>query len=770
MGRKLKIGILIDQLVAGGVQKTAILEAIYLQKLGYQTKLLILMRAGLDKNILSLTKGVDVEFLSDRYPKQFSKSIKLPIFHFLTTLHILSPFLTPLKLNASEFDILISHGTTTTFTARLLKATRAIPYIFVIHDPMKFILNKIYADTPLKPFFLPLSIFLKAIEKSLLKNSASNILDSPAHSSFIKKEYGLSPQVIYLSQDMHQKPIELGDKILTFGRWDKKKGLETLLDIVKTIPHSGLIVAGSWTNQEDLRHFKKLVQLANLAGRVDIIPKYTEKGLATLCRQARLWVSPNFEAFSLSALEAASFGLPIIIPAKSGVTNLFEDKTHGFFPKSDSYTDIKKAIEILLKDKTMAQKMGLQAKIQAREISHPLSRARDLAQIAESECTPKMAAIEAAHIGNKGIAGGDLLLGNMLKFTKQNLPFTIIVSEQNSKHWARRDFKIIRIKKTFFERHTDPLFIFFTYLSRILATYKILRNSRWDLLYSSTDIITDIFPAYLKKVTSPKTKWIARIHHISQNPTIRPGNYLVNLFSTTLQKISLAQIKSKADMIVVLNRQLKDRLEKDGFDKKKIEILGGGVDFQYFSNFKSIGKQRFDAVYLGRIHRAKGVFDLPEIWLKVQKLKPGSKLAIIGPGDEEIKAKLDKKFVQFNLKNHVKIFGYLKKNKVISILKSSKVFVFCDHEAGFGLAPLEAMAAGLPIVGFDIGILGNIFKSGYLTVPAFDKNLFAQKITLLLKNDKLRNDLGQNAQVEASKFDWTKISSKFERILFTMLQ
>jgi len=97
MNRRLKIAVMVDQLLPGGVQKAAIEEVKNLQKLGFETSLIILMRKGFEKKINYLLSGIKYEFLSDRYPKIFQKSFKLPIFKFLSTLHLAGPILAPLR-------------------------------------------------------------------------------------------------------------------------------------------------------------------------------------------------------------------------------------------------------------------------------------------------------------------------------------------------------------------------------------------------------------------------------------------------------------------------------------------------------------------------------------------------------------------------------------------------------------------------------------------------------------------------------------------------
>src|SRR3989344_6911146 len=102
MNRKIKVGVVIDQLLPGGVQKTAIEEVKNLRKLGCSASLLILMRKGFEKKSQYLVKDIPFEFLSDRYPKLLQKSFKLPFFTFLSTLHLVSPIFIPLKVKSRE--------------------------------------------------------------------------------------------------------------------------------------------------------------------------------------------------------------------------------------------------------------------------------------------------------------------------------------------------------------------------------------------------------------------------------------------------------------------------------------------------------------------------------------------------------------------------------------------------------------------------------------------------------------------------------------------
>ena len=85
--QKPKIAVFIDQLVLGGVQKTAIEDAKNLKKLGVDVTLLVLMRKGYDNKFKGFSKGVDIRFLSDSYPFFLKYSIKFEAFDLSSLLN-----------------------------------------------------------------------------------------------------------------------------------------------------------------------------------------------------------------------------------------------------------------------------------------------------------------------------------------------------------------------------------------------------------------------------------------------------------------------------------------------------------------------------------------------------------------------------------------------------------------------------------------------------------------------------------------------------------
>jgi len=773
----LKIGIVTDQLLAGGVQLAAIEQVKELNKLGHKAKLLILMRKIYPTDFSYLVKDIPHQFLSDLYPKIFQKTIKFPIFSFLSTLHLMSPILAPRVIKRDDFDILVSLGTTTCLTTQAIFRKHKIPYIAVIHDPIEYILKKAYSSTFLKYFFPLLTSIGRYFERSFVKDAAETVIISKVHYNYIKSHYGKPSKILgFGTKTLDRIPKQRGENLLSFGRWQKEKNPDFLLHLVKSLPKVKLIIAGHWIIKDELEQFRSKIKKYNLAKRVFVIPYYDDAKLAKLCAKARTFIHPHFEAFGLAALEAASHGLPIIIPEKSGVTEMFTHGIHGFFPKTIDVNTYKKYINTLLSKPQLAYKMGFAAWKKVAEKSSWEANIKNLLKIINSALRlnekPNILVLETGHALGVPLAGGDKLMEPMATRLKDKYSFSIIISSVGAKHWkdaTALDKEMVILPKTKFDESGKPIQVFLAYCIRMWRTYKILKvkvsiKSRFrNIIYSSTNILPDILPAYFTK--RKDVIWIARVHHLIPPPNKREGIFIVNAVSYIMQLLSLFMIRSKADLTLVLNDQLRKDLVKKDFLSKKLRVLGGGIEFDRISNLIPKDRIKFQGVFLGRLHIAKGIFDTIPIWKEVVRRVPSATLAIIGDGPIDLKKELEKQIANAKLKKNIKLLGFLPERNMYQSMKQAQVFLFLDHEAGWGLAVAEAMAAGLPVIGYDIGVLGGVYKSGFKKIPLGDYRLFANEITTLITNKNAQRKLAKEAIQEAGRHDWNVTSKQFHVLL-----
>jgi glycosyltransferase involved in cell wall biosynthesis len=124
---------------------------------------------------------------------------------------------------------------------------------------------------------------------------------------------------------------------------------------------------------------------------------------------------------------------------------------------------------------------------------------------------------------------------------------------------------------------------------------------------------------------------------------------------------------------------------------------------------------------------------------------PDAHLVIVGDGSQSDTALLDRRISSLGLSARVSRLGYVK--DVAAVYRDLDIFCLPSWEEPFGLVVVEAMAMGLPVIGFDAGALPELVRQGTdgILVPARDSEALAGAVTTLLGDDDLRRRLGRNA-------------------------
>ena len=87
---------------------------------------------------------------------------------------------------------------------------------------------------------------------------------------------------------------------------------------------------------------------------------------------------------------------------------------------------------------------------------------------------------------------------------------------------------------------------------------------------------------------------------------------------------------------------------------------------------------------------------------------------------------------------------------------------YSSSSEGFGLTSLEAISCGTPVICSAISVYKEILEDHALFVPPRNPIKLAEKINLLLRDDKLRNQLVINAQKYIQKYSWKAVGKRLE--------
>ena len=315
-------------------------------------------------------------------------------------------------------------------------------------------------------------------------------------------------------------------------------------------------------------------------------------------------------------------------------------------------------------------------------------------------------------------------------------------------------------------------FRFWSYLvTSLLWRFRAAKLPRTDVLITVSDYFCDIIPALiLKKRTG--AKWIAWIHHCETDPKLRPGNRLVNELTYRMQRWSFKRIAKFADSAWINDTLAGDEIERRllalGMPHARIRRMQNGIDLSAISSAPSPTIEQSnnpnnrtilpDAVMIG-VRPNKGLHDIIPIWQMVQKLRPGTTLTLMGgmSGESEVVKEIER------LKLPITVFkpknGFLPAADYYAKIKEAKILFAPSHEEGWGIAVCEAMAAGLPVVAYDLPAYRKIYPGAYSAIPCFDHAMFAHAVARVLNDPAEYARLQNLGRICAYQYDWSAIAA-----------
>jgi glycosyltransferase involved in cell wall biosynthesis len=152
-------------------------------------------------------------------------------------------------------------------------------------------------------------------------------------------------------------------------------------------------------------------------------------------------------------------------------------------------------------------------------------------------------------------------------------------------------------------------------------------------------------------------------------------------------------------------------------------------------------------LFMSRLDPKKGLDLLLPAFAQVVRAQPESVLVIAGDGPSDFLAGLRADVTALGLGHSVVFVGFLRGEDKLSALAACSVYVLPSYSENFGLAPVEAMAAGLPVVLSDgVGIARETQAAEAGLMVTCDVDAVASALQRLVADPDLRRILGQNAR------------------------
>lgn len=259
--------------------------------------------------------------------------------------------------------------------------------------------------------------------------------------------------------------------------------------------------------------------------------------------------------------------------------------------------------------------------------------------------------------------------------------------------------------------------------------------------------------------------------HIEKKNALIKHPSLKHLYQLFVQSHAEFKVLNEAEHIIVDTEYVAEQI-KHLHSKKKIShlpwmyVVPQGIQSQYLQ--VSPKKPVIPTILsVGSISQRKGHLLLVKAFEIVHKTVPSAKLIIAGTLTEKAYyTQLQNEIGKLHLKQSVELLTNIPQEQLLQIYQEATIFALHSQEESQGIALVEAMATGLPIVSTLVGGIPFVVKNGKtgLLSKYGDVDSFANNMIKLLTNENLRTQMSQSARLSAQSYSWQEITQAIEII------
>lgn len=194
---------------------------------------------------------------------------------------------------------------------------------------------------------------------------------------------------------------------------------------------------------------------------------------------------------------------------------------------------------------------------------------------------------------------------------------------------------------------------------------------------------------------------------------------------------------------------------------KRVLVIPNCIDIKSFETSpRSFRRDRLELITVGNLRREKQYSEQIKILDELRRLNVAFSHRIVGEGT--LRPEIEAKVRSQSLENQVQLAGM--QTLIKPLLEGADIFLFTSASEGFGVAIIEALAAGLPCVIYDISILSQIdpHREALQVIPQGDYQNAAQRIKFLWENPEERKKISRKGILLAERFDARNVVKRWE--------
>jgi glycosyltransferase involved in cell wall biosynthesis len=232
-----------------------------------------------------------------------------------------------------------------------------------------------------------------------------------------------------------------------------------------------------------------------------------------------------------------------------------------------------------------------------------------------------------------------------------------------------------------------------------------------------------------------------------------------------LARASEARIAQTCDAGIFVSQSDQVVARDNGICFADEAVVYNGIDLKDI--IPSADKPLFDLVFCARMHRQKNPLFIVDV---MRVLAPeGVRMLVIGGG--ELDAQFRTGVKEAGIDAAVTFLGALPREQALAAMATARLFIMPSLWEGLPIAPIEALASGVPVIGSDIPGIREVVLNGTtgILVPGFQQEKWAQAIRGLLTTPERINTMALASQSDVRSRFTRERSSNAHRAIYSAL-
>jgi len=223
-------------------------------------------------------------------------------------------------------------------------------------------------------------------------------------------------------------------------------------------------------------------------------------------------------------------------------------------------------------------------------------------------------------------------------------------------------------------------------------------------------------------------------------------------------------ILGRADAITCVSNAQVDAMRNQVEVDTPTQVIYNGVEADFWQADPGRVSSGMHVISVGATRIEKGHDVLIRAFQRVAAEFPEAHLTIVGDGS--YRNACEQLIDDLGLRSSVTITGWIDRPEIQELLETAQVFAFPSRQEAFGMALLEAMSSGLPVVATHVGGIPEVLKgTGAQLVPPDDDVELAESLISALENTEWRENTAQAGVKRAQELSRTTMINQYEETL-----